>query len=148
MIHLEVLTAESPVISMDAESVVATTLNGQIGILRGHVPLVTILQAGELIVRTGDHESYLAVSGGFLRVTAQGVVVLADACEYAEDIDVERAERARRRAEVLLETGGPQMDAASTEAALRRAVARLRVADKFRLKSRRKAPESFARETL
>jgi F-type H+-transporting ATPase subunit epsilon len=148
MIHLEVLTAESPVISMDAESVVATTLNGQIGILRGHVPLVTVLQPGELIVRTGDHEEYLAVSGGFLRVTARGVVVLADTCEYAEAIDVERAERARRRAEVLLETGGPQMDAASTEAALRRAVARLRVADKYRLKSRRKATGSFARETL
>jgi F-type H+-transporting ATPase subunit epsilon len=148
MIHVEVLTAESSVMSTDADSVVATTLNGQIGILRGHVPLVTVLQPGELVLRTGDSEVYLAVSGGFLRVSSEGVVVLADTCEYAEDIDVERAMRAKRHAETLLMAGAPQMDAVSAEAALRRAVARLRVADKHRFTSRRKVTGVFSRETL
>lgn len=88
MIHLEVLTAESSVVSTDVDSVVATTMDGQVGILHGHVPLVTVLQPGELVLRTGEREAYLAVSGGFLRVTPRGIIVLADACEYAEEIDV------------------------------------------------------------
>lgn len=126
-------------VSMDADSVVATTVDGQVGILHGHIPFVAVLQPGELVVRSGEQESYLAVSGGFLRVTARGVTVLADACEYAEKIDVERAEQARRRAEALLAAGAPDTDAAAVEAALRRSVARLRVADRYRLKTRRKA---------
>ena len=138
MIHLEVLTAESLVVSTDVDSVVATTLDGQVGILHGHIPLLTVLQPGELVVRKGEQEAYLAVSGGFLHVTPEGIVVLADACEYAEAIDVQRAEEAKRRAEELLEAGAPEIDAAAAEAALRRSIARLRVADKYRLKSRRR----------
>jgi len=138
MIHVEVLTAESAVISTDVESVVATTLDGQIGVLRGHVPLVTILQPGELVLRTGDEETYLSVSGGFLRVMPDRVVVLADACEYAEEIDIERAEAARRRAEELIRAGAPETDAAAAEAALRRSIARLRVVDKHRRTTRRR----------
>ena len=139
MIHLDVLTAEQVVVSTDVDSVVATALNGQVGILHGHVPMVAVLQPGELVLRTGEHETYLAVSGGFLEVTRQGVVVLADACEYAEEIDVMRADEARRRAEELLRAGAPETDAAAVEAALRRSLARLRVADKYRLRVRRKA---------
>jgi F-type H+-transporting ATPase subunit epsilon len=138
MIHLEVLTAESSVVSTDVDSVVATTMDGQVGILHGHVPLVTVLQPGELVLRTGGGEAYLAVSGGFLQVTPQGIIVLADACEYAEEIDVERAEAAKRRAEQMLEAGAPETDEAAVEAALRRSVARLRVADKYRVKARRR----------
>ena len=138
MIHLEVLTAESSVVSTDVDSVVATTMDGQVGILHGHVPMVTVLQPGELVLRTGAQEAYLAVSGGFLRVTPRGIVVLADACECAEEIDVERAEAAKRRAEQLLEAGAPETDEAAVEAALRRSIARLRVADKYRLKVRRR----------
>ncbi|MBN1152106.1 MAG: F0F1 ATP synthase subunit epsilon [Dehalococcoidia bacterium] len=138
MLHLEVLTAESAVISTDVDSVVATTLDGQIGVLRGHVPLVTVLRPGELILRTGEHETYLAVSGGFLRVMPDRVIVLADACEYAEEIDVERAEAARRRAEELLRAGTPDTDAAAAEAALRRSIARLRVVDRYRTRVRRR----------
>lgn len=138
MIHLEVLTAESRVVSTDVDSVVATTLDGQVGILHGHVPLVTVLQPGELVLRTGEQEAYLVVSGGFLQVTPQGIIVLADACEYAEEIDVERAEEAKRRAEQLLAAGAPETDAATAEAALHRSIARLRVADKYRVRTRRR----------
>ena len=138
MIHLEVFTAESRVLSVDADSVVATTVDGQVGILPGHVAMVAVLQPGELVVRVGAQESYLAVSGGFLQVLPQGVIVLADACEYAEEIDVERAEQARLRAERMLATGAPETDAMAAEAALRRSMARLRVVDRYRLKSRRR----------
>jgi F-type H+-transporting ATPase subunit epsilon len=143
MIHLDVLTAENTLVSADVESIVATTLEGQVGILHGHVPLVAVLQPGELVLRTGDHETYLAVSGGFLEVTREGVVVLADACEYAEEIDVMRAEEAKRRAEEMLRVGAPDTDAAAAEAALRRSLARLRVADKYRVRvRRRRAPHT------
>ncbi len=138
MIRLEVFTAEASVVSTDVDSVVATTLDGQVGILRGHIPFVAVLQPGELVVRIGAQEAYLAVSGGFLHVMPERIIVLADACEYAEEIDVERAEEAKRRAEELLEAGAPETDAAAAEAALRRSIARLRVADKFRLRSRRR----------
>ena len=138
MIHLEVLTAESSVVSTDVDSMVATTLDGQIAVLRGHASLVSVLRPGELVLRTGDQEAYLAVSGGFLRVTPDGITVLADACEYAEEIDVERAEAAKRRAEELLATAAPETDAAAAEAALRRSIARLRVADKYRRRPRRR----------
>ncbi len=141
MIHVDVLTAESAVVSADVDSVVAESVEGQIGILHGHVPLVAALQPGELVLRTGDHESYLAVSGGFLSVSRDGVVILADACEYAEEIDVMRAEAARRRAEELLRAGAPETDSVAAEAALRRSIARLRVADRYRVRSRRR-PQS------
>ncbi|TFH36757.1 MAG: F0F1 ATP synthase subunit epsilon [Dehalococcoidia bacterium] len=137
MIHLEVLTAEHGVLSTDVDSVVATTLEGQVGVLRGHVPFVTVLQPGELVVRTGECEEYLAVSGGFLHVTSESIVVLADACEHAEEIDVERAELAKRRAQGLIEAGALETDAAAAEAALRRSIARLRVAERLRLRPRR-----------
>ncbi len=138
MIHLDVLTAESSVISMDVDSVVATTLDGQIAVLPGHVPLVAVLQPGELVIRAGGEETYLAVSGGFLRVTSQRVMVLADACEHAADIDVERAELAKLRAEQLLAEKAPETDTATVEAALRRSLAGWRGADKSRLRAARR----------
>lgn len=73
------LTAETTVLSTDVDTVVATTMDGQVGILKGHVPMVAVLQPGELMIRIGEQESYLSVSGGFLEVTWDGVMVLADA---------------------------------------------------------------------
>ena len=138
LIHLDVLTAERTVYSADVEAVTLTTVDGQISVLAGHVPLVTLLQPGELMARLGDEETYLAVSGGFAEVTREGIVVLADTCERAEEIDVQRAAEAERRAQELLRAGAPEAVAAAAEAALRRSVARLRVADRHRLRIRRR----------
>ena len=140
-LHLEILTAERTVLSMDVDALAAMTVDGQIGVLPGHASLVTLLQAGELMVRIGPEDHHLAVSGGFLEVTSQGVVILADACERADEIDMQRAEEARRSAEGLLAAGAREIDSAAAEAALRRSLVRLKVADRYRRRTRRRAIE-------
>ena len=140
-LHLDVLTAERTVLSMDVDALAASTEEGQISVLPGHAALVTLLRAGELMVRTGPEDHYLAVSGGFLEVTSQGVVILADACERADEIDVQRAEEARRSAEELLQAGARETDSAAAEAALRRSLVRLKVVDRHQRRARRRAFE-------
>ncbi|HHE41897.1 MAG TPA: F0F1 ATP synthase subunit epsilon [Dehalococcoidia bacterium] len=135
-IHLEVLTVERTVLSSDVHTIVLPTVEGEISVLPGHVPLVSMLKPGALIARSDDEEHYLAVSGGFVQVTPAFVTVLADACEHAEEIDVLRAEEAKARAKRLLEERGPEVDVATAEAALRRAIARLSVAERQRRRRR------------
>jgi len=105
-----------------------------LGILPHHAPLMTMLQPGDLLIKKDDEEHYLAISGGFLEVRPDKVIILADACERAEEIDVERAEAARHRAEEILKTRPPEMDTAAAEAALRRSLARIKVAERRRRK--------------
>ena len=128
VMRLQVMTVERIVLSAEADSVTATSVEGQITILPGHIPLVSLLQPGELTIRRHRTEQVLFVSGGFLQVSADEAIVLADACEYAEEIDLERAEAARQRAQELLAAGGYDIDAVAAEAALRRSLARIRVA--------------------
>jgi F-type H+-transporting ATPase subunit epsilon len=132
VIHLEVLTVERTVVSTDVRSITLPTSEGEISVLPGHVSLVTMLKPGELVARTDTDTYYLAVSGGFLQVSPGGATVLADACEHAEEIDVTRAEEAMERAQRVLEAGASDVDLATAEAALRRAVARLFVARRHR----------------
>jgi F-type H+-transporting ATPase subunit epsilon len=137
-IKLEIVTAERMVYSEDVEAVIAPGIEGQLGILPHHAPLMTILQSGELRVKRGADEDILAISGGFLEVRPDRVIVLADSAERAEEIDEARAEAAKQRAEQRLKERGitPGLDEARVEAALRRAMARLTVAEK--VKRRRK----------
>jgi F-type H+-transporting ATPase subunit epsilon len=132
-IKLDIVTAERVVYSEEVDAVIAPGAEGQLGILPHHAPLMTILDAGELVVRRGSEEDTLAISGGFLEVRPDRVIILADQAERAEEIDVERAEAARVRAEQRLKERGitPGIDEARVEAALRRAVARLSVAEKI-----------------
>ncbi len=136
-ILLDIVTAERMVYSDNVDMVIAPGFEGQLGILPHHTPLMTTLLPGELRVKKGDEEVSLAISGGFLEVRPDRVVVLADAAERAEEIDVERAEEARKRArERLSQELEPGIDGARVEAALRRSLARLKVAETAR---RRKA---------
>jgi len=136
-ILLDIVTAERMVYSDNVDMVIAPGFEGQLGILPHHTPLMTTLLPGELRVKKGDEEVSLAISGGFLEVRPDRVVVLAEAAERAEEIDVERAEEARKRArERLSQELEPGIDGARVEAALRRSLARLRVAETAR---RRKA---------
>jgi len=135
-VRLDIVTAERAVYSEEVDAVIAPGVEGQLGIFPHHAPLMTALQAGELLVRKGGEEVSLAISGGFLEVRPDRVVVLADAAERADEIDIARAEEAKRRAEQRLVHGhAPGVDEAS-EAALRRALVRLTVAEK--VKRRRK----------
>ena len=129
---LELVTAERLVYSDDVSMVIAWGTEGQLSILPHHTPLITMLQPGELIIRKDDEESYLAVSGGFLEVRPEKVVILADACERADEIDIARAEDAKQRAAELMQAPTADSDAAAAEAALRRSLVRLRVAERSR----------------
>jgi len=136
-IRLDIVTAERVVYSEDVDLVVAPGVEGQLGILPHHTPLMTMLAVGELRVRKGDEEFLLAISGGFLEVRPDRVIILADTAERVEEIDVARAEEAKRRAEErLLDRHAPEVDAARAEAALRRSLIRLRVVVKRRKKGK------------
>ena len=132
---LEIVTPEKMVFSGDVNAVLAWGVEGQLGILPHHAPLMTMLQPGDLLIRKDNEEEYLTVSGGFLEVRPDKVIILADACERVEEIDIARAEAAKKRAEEILKTRPADVDAASAEAALRRSLARLKVAGRRRRKS-------------
>ena len=132
-LRLDIVTAERVVYSEDVDMVIAPGVEGQLGILPHHAPLMTTLQAGELRVKRGGEEDSLAISGGFLEVRPDRVIVLADAAERAEEIDIARAEAAKQRAEQrLADKHIPGLDEARAETAMRRALARLTVAEKVR----------------
>jgi len=135
-LRLEIITAERQVLADDIDILVAPGIEGELGILPHHAPLMTMLQPGELLIKKDGEETYMVVTGGFLEVRPDKVIVLADACERAEEIDVARAEEAKRRAEERLKTRPPDMEAASIEAALRRSLSRLRVAERRRRKAK------------
>jgi F-type H+-transporting ATPase subunit epsilon len=129
---LEIVTAERMVFSDEVSALVAWGLEGQLGILPHHAPLMTMLQPGDLMIRKEKEEEYLAISGGFLEVRPDKVIILADACERVDEIDIARAEEAKKRAQETLKAGPLTADAAAAEAALRRSIARLKVAERKR----------------
>ena len=133
-LRLEIITAERQVFADDVNAVIAPGLEGELGILPHHAPLMTMLKPGELLIRKDGNETYMVVSGGFLEIRPDKVIVLADACERAEEIDITRAEEAKHRAEDRLKTHPPGVDMARAQAALLRSLIRLRVAERRRRK--------------
>jgi F-type H+-transporting ATPase subunit epsilon len=131
---LEIVTAERMVYSDDIDALVAWGVEGQLGILPHHAPLMTMLQPGDLMIRKNKEEEYLAISGGFLEVRPDKVIILADACERVDEIDIARAEEAKKRAQETMKAAPLSAEAAAAEAALRRSLARLKVAEKRRRK--------------
>ena len=125
-LRVEMVTAAGKVLSTEADFVVAPGIDGDLGVLPNHIPLLTPLRTGAVTVRNGADEEHLFVAGGFLEVTAEKVVVLADAAERGEDIDIARAEAARKAAERALSENESNAEAS---AALERAVYRLKVAE-------------------
>lgn len=126
---LEVVTPERVAYSGPVSSLQAPGSEGSFGVLAGHIPLLTALQIGRLrFVEEGGSEVQMAVSGGFVEVGRTQVAVLAEAAERLEEIDVERAEAARRRAEErLAQVQEEQVDVARAQAALARAINRIRI---------------------
>jgi F-type H+-transporting ATPase subunit epsilon len=132
-IRCEVISAERVVFTDDVDIVVAPGAEGALGILPRHAPLLTALQVGELRIKKGEEETYIAIGGGFMEVLPDKVVILADTAERAEEIDTARAEAARARAESLLTQKPAGADFAALEGALRRSQIRLKVARRRRL---------------
>jgi len=132
---LEIVTAERQFFSGDVTTIIAEGTEGQMTVLPKHAPLITMLAPGELVIRKDGDEQYMVISGGFMEVMPEKVIVLADACERCDEIDLERAAAAKQRAEERLKSITSDIDQSRAEAALRRSLARLRVAEK-----RRRAP--------
>jgi F-type H+-transporting ATPase subunit epsilon len=127
-IQLEIVTAERVVYANEVDMVSAPTRDGRVGILPRHSPLMTVLEPGELdIVKDGVRTPF-AVSGGFMEVLPNRITILADTVERADEIDLERAERARELAEERMKMAQTERDQLVAEAKLRKELARMRVA--------------------
>jgi F-type H+-transporting ATPase subunit epsilon len=128
-LRLEVVTAEREVYADDVDMVIAPGGEGELGILPRHAPLLTTLQPGVMRLRKDGAETIMAVSGGFLQVFRDRVLVLADTAERADEIEESRAEEARQRAITALQERrvGDTVQAEAARLALRRSLARLEV---------------------
>jgi F-type H+-transporting ATPase subunit epsilon len=126
---LEVVTPDRLVLSTEADVVVCPGVEGQFGVLPGHIPFLSALEIGEMYYRKGGQTEYLAVSGGFAEVTGEKVTIVAESAEKGREIDVERAKRAQERAEKRLAAAKTaEIDWARAEAAMRRSLMRMKVA--------------------
>ncbi|HWX55254.1 MAG TPA: F0F1 ATP synthase subunit epsilon [Verrucomicrobiae bacterium] len=128
-IQLEIVTPDRLVVNDTAEYIEIPGKTGHLGVLPGHAPLITEIGVGEISYRSGNDTRRLAVAWGFAEVLPAKVTILAETAERAEDIDVARAEAAKRRAEEELKKAGPS-GSSEAQAALDRAASRLEVAAK------------------
>ena len=130
-ILLEIVTPERLAYSDTVDSVVLPGSEGEMGVLPNHAPLLATLGVGELRIRKGANEEAFAIAGGFLQVLPDKVVVMAETADMASEIDVEKAEAARREAEKALESGYVEgADLSAARASLQQALLRLRVAER------------------
>jgi len=128
-VQIRIITPEKTVLAADdAEHVLLPAENGELGILPGHIPMVCTMQVGPIRVDLAGSVAHLATSGGFAEVLDDRITILADTAERSSEIDVDRAEEARARAEERLRKRAEQIDMARAKAALSRAANRLRVA--------------------
>jgi F-type H+-transporting ATPase subunit epsilon len=129
LIHLTIVTPDRKLTDRQVEEVILPGSEGYLGVLPGHAPLLTALKVGEISYRQAGVWRYAAVAWGFAEVLADRVSVLADIAERAEDIDLDRAKKARARAEEKLKRGA-DVDWDRARVALEKAVVRIQVAQK------------------
>lgn len=130
-LQLEIVTPEKLAFQDEVDTVVLPGSEGELGVLPHHAPLISTLGAGELRLRKGGQEESFAIMGGFLQVLPDKVVVMAEMADMASDIDLEKAQEARRQAEQALESGYVEgADLSAARAALQAALIRIRVAER------------------
>ena len=129
---LEIVTPERLAYSDTVDAVNLPGIEGELGVLPHHAPLVTTLGVGELRIRKGGVEESFAIVGGFLQVRPDRVVVMAETADMASEIDLEKAQQARREAEQLIDGSGhpDAVDLAAARASLQQALLRIRVAER------------------
>lgn len=129
---LEIVTPEHVVYSKEVDSLTVRGIEGELGILPGHIPLVTPLQVAPVVAKNGRETTTIAVHGGFIEVQSDKVIVLAESAELPEEIDVERAIAARERAErrLAVRSNQDRVDHRRAELALQRAVTRINVSSR------------------
>ena len=128
--HLEIIATDRVFFSGEVEHLVITAIDGLIGIMAGHEPLVTSLPTGELKYLVNGEWKYAAISEGFIQVMPDSSIILADTCELPEEIDIKRAQEARERAEERLRQKQSIKEYYETQAALNRAMNRLKISQK------------------
>ena len=128
--QLEIVTPEKLVVKDRAEEMQIPGKNGYLGILPGHAPLISELAVGQISYRNGSETHYLSVAWGFAEVLPDKVTILAETAERAEDVDCDRAGKAKERAEKRLSSADPEVDVPRAQDALSRAVTRLEVSAK------------------
>ena len=128
--HLEIIATDRIFFSGEVEHLVITAIDGLLGIMAGHEPLVTSLPTGELKYLVDGVWKYAAISEGFIQVMPDSSIILADTCELPEEIDIKRAQEARERAEERLRQKQSIKEYYETQAALNRAMNRLKISQK------------------
>ena len=138
-LRLEIVTPERQAYADDVDAVVCPGTEGEIGVLPHHAPLLSTLGLGELRIRKGGHEEYFAIAGGFVQVLPDKVVVMAETADMASEIDLEKAEEARKEAERALDSGYQEgADLAAARAQLQTALLRIRLAERRHREGRRR----------
>ena len=127
-IQVDIVTPDKRLVSDMVDSITLPGVEGQMGIMHGHAPLLSTLDIGEIVLRRGTDVDYIAVTGGVVEVRPDKVTILAVAAEQEAEIDVERAEAARERARQSLAANPPPQRHAEAVKALQRSNLRLRVA--------------------
>ena len=127
-ILVDIVTPERRLLSQEVDMVTLPGIDGQMGVLRGHAPLLTILDIGEIVLHKGNDKQFIAVGGGVVEVRPDKVTILAQAAEGAGEINIQRAEEARERARASVEASGSQKHDPVAVAALRYSNLRLKVA--------------------
>lgn len=127
-LYLKVVTPDKLFFEGEIDMLVARTIEGDVGILLNHSPLVTILDIGRLVIKDGDERKIAACAGGYIDVRNNNITIVSDACEWEDEIDINRAERAKERASKRLEDKGT--DTFKAELALKKAINRINVGNK------------------
>ena len=134
-LQLEIVSADRSLVNETVDEVQIPGADGYLGILPGHTPLLTTLHVGQLWYRQGQDKHYLAIAFGFAEVQPDRVTILAQVAERADEIDVARAEAAKKRAEDRLAKASIDMDFERARIALMKALIRLQVASRARIRS-------------
>ena len=134
-IQLQIVSADRALVNETVDEVEIPGWDGYFGVLPGHTPLLAVLHVGELWYRQGQEKHYLLIAFGFAEVQPGRVTILAQGAEKAEEIDLARAEQAKKRAEERLAQPAADMDAERARIALLKALIRLQVASRARIRS-------------
>jgi F-type H+-transporting ATPase subunit epsilon len=134
-LQLQIVSADRSLVSERVDEVVIPGADGYFGVLPGHTALIALLGAGELWYRQGHEKHFLAIAFGFAEVLPDRVTILAEIAERAEEIDASRAEAAKKRAEARLAAVSPDMDFERARVAMLKALVRLQVASRARIRS-------------
>lgn len=132
--QLQIVSADRSIVDETVDEIQVPGAEGYFGVLPGHTPLLALIGTGELWYRQGATTSYVSLSGGFAEVQPDRVTILAQIAERADEIDIARAEAAKRRAEERLNSSAPDMDFERARIALLKSLIRLQVATRARVR--------------